>query len=85
MERFFGIFKQKAKGLIFHTLEDLNYHLTSFRFWYNHVRPHGYLDGLTPFEAYHKQEITWLQPGQNNPLFFTAWNNRLTGFWFRRE
>lgn len=85
MERFFGIFKQKARGLVFNTLEELNHHLVPFCFWYNHIRPHGYLDGLTPFEAYHKHGMTCVQPGQAEPLFFRAWDNRLTGFWFRRE
>lgn len=85
MERFFGVFKQKARGLVFNTGEELDHHLVPFRFWYNHIRPHGYLDGLTPFEAYHKQGITCTQPGQEEPLFFRAWNDRLTGFWFRRE
>jgi len=85
MERFFGIFKQKARGLVFNTVEELNHHLMPFRFWYNHIRPHGYLDGLTPFEAYHNLGITYTQPSQDEPLFFNAWESRLTGFWFRRE
>jgi len=85
IERFFGILKQKSKGLVFNTLEELNHHLAPFRFWYNHIRPHGYLDYLTPFEAYHKKAITYAQPAQDSPLFFSAWNHRLTGFWFRRE
>lgn len=85
IERFFGLFKQKVKGLVFHTCEELNHHLKPFQFWYNHVRPHGYLDNLTPFEAYHKQGITYARPGQEVPMFFRAWDGRLTGYWFRRE
>ncbi len=71
--------------MVFQTAEELNQHLLSFVFWYNNIRPHGYLDGLTPYESYHKQSITYARPGQDEPMFFSAWQGRLTGFWFRRE
>ena len=85
IERFFGTLKAKTKGLVFTTGDILQKELNTFRFWYNHVRPHHYLNGLTPFEAYHD---LGRQPGRINrkqPDWFEAWDGRLTGFWFRRE
>lgn len=46
IERLFGTLKSSAKGLILNEQD-----LTTFRLWYNHIRPHDYLDGRTPSEC----------------------------------
>jgi Transposase and inactivated derivatives len=82
IERFFGTLKAKTKDMVFATRDRMQQELTLFRFWYNHIRPHQYLDGLTPFEAYHG-----FSPGRSGynqtPYWFEAWDGRLTGFWLK--
>jgi len=52
VERFYGTLKEKAKDLVFTRGDILQKELNTFRFWYNHLRPHQYLEGLTPAEVY---------------------------------
>lgn len=54
MERFYKSFKAE---LIypnkFYTEEQLDKAVNKYvHVWYNHIRPHTYNDGLTPFEAW---------------------------------
>lgn len=53
IERFFGTFKRKIRAWIAEggNVEKLYQELDVFRCWYNHIRPHQNLDGLTPGEA----------------------------------
>lgn len=52
VERFFGTLKEKLNQWDVNSLEQLGDTLVQFRFWYNHVRPHHHLDGLTPAEVW---------------------------------
>jgi transposase InsO family protein len=53
---------------------DVQLDLDTFRVWYDHVRPHQGLAGLTPAEA-------WSSDARRGRLrFFSAWNGILTGF-----
>ena len=52
MERFFGTFKEKIKQVVFSDHVDFQSELTKYQFWYNKIRPHQNLNGLTPYEAF---------------------------------
>jgi len=84
VERFFGTLKAKSNDLVFVTGDILQQELNTFRFWYNHIRPHHYLNGLTPVEAYHGCN-SHSRKNQMKPYWFEDWNGRLMGFWFPRE
>ncbi len=76
IERFFGTFKERilkwwAEAAIPDAVQP---DLDTIRTWYNHVRPHQGLAGLTPAEA-------WRGSANKGPLrFFSAWNGILAGF-----
>ena len=53
--------------------------LATVRAWYNHLRPHQHLDGLTPAMAWNCKEPS----GRSKPRYLSFWNGRLTGFKFR--
>ncbi len=82
IERLFGILKAKARGLLFDT-DALPDQLRWFRFWYNHVRTHQYLDGRTPFEALNRLPARHNGNGRPEPEWFEAWSGRLGGYWFK--
>lgn len=48
------------------------------RGWYNHVRPHQHLDGLSPAHAW---AGTTANP-RKRAVFVDEWHGLLTGFWF---
>src|SRR5258706_1600408 len=52
VERFFGTLKAKLDQLAVDSFDSLNNALAEFLFFYNHVRPHQNLAGLTPAEAW---------------------------------
>lgn len=54
IERFFGTFKERIREWIAAggDTEKLYQELDVFRCWYNHIRPHQGIDGLTPSEAW---------------------------------
>jgi len=62
----------------------LQQELNIFRFWYNHIRPHQYLEGMTPLEEYHGIN-SHSKKNTKHPAWFEAWDGRLTGFWLQRE
>lgn len=77
IERFFGTLKGRLDRILIADGDDLACKLFEFRCWYNHVRPHQHLFGLTPAEA-------WSGRGKStrSPAWFTAWDSRLTGWLF---
>jgi hypothetical protein len=55
---------------------------TAFRHWYNVIRPHQHLHGLTPHEAW-----CGIDPYRSAPRAverFSAWGGLLTGFYLHR-
>ncbi len=52
IERFFGTLKHSLDQLAVDSRDALNAALVDFRFFYNHVRGHQHLAGLTPAEAW---------------------------------
>ncbi|ACE83906.1 integrase core domain-containing protein [Cellvibrio japonicus] len=77
IERFFGTLKQKLKHYTPGFTENLSTDLDTFRFWYNHIRTHQNLNGLTPFEVWKNTT-----PHTGKPLMFSAWDGALTGIYF---
>ncbi len=82
IERFFGTLKEKLDQWQVSCREGLQSSLIEFAFWYNHVRSHQHLRGLTPAEAW-----VGCDPYQQPPKrvdWFEAWDGLLTGFYIRR-
>ena len=81
IERFFGTLKAKLDQWEVESLTQLNGALGQFRCWYNHVRPHQYLDGRTPAEVWQGRDVFTTRPKQE--YWFEAWEGLLTGFHLR--
>jgi hypothetical protein len=82
VERFFGTLKGSLDQLLVESLPALNAALREFRFFYNHVRPHQNLDGVTPAEAW-----SGLDPyatGFKREYWFDAWDGLLKGYYLRK-
>ena len=76
IERFFGTLKERLNQWEINSHEELAHSLHLFRFWFNHVRPHDYLDGRTPAEVWSGK-----RGNANRAQWFTAWDGLLTGYW----
>jgi transposase InsO family protein len=59
--------------------ESFSGELATFRLWYNHVRTHQHLDGLTPAEAWDGLRST-AERKQPRRHYFSTWEGLLTGF-----
>lgn len=81
IERLFGTLKAKSRGLLF-SEDALPDQLGLFRFWYNHIRTHQYLDGRTPMEVMNRLPAQNRGNSGTEPEWFKAWNGRLGGYWF---
>ena len=81
VERFFGTLKDKLNQWEVSCLGELNGALHEFRFWYNHVRTHQYLDGRTPAEVWDGVDI-YIKRAKKE-YWFEAWDGLLTGFYLR--
>jgi len=82
IERFFGTFKQKWNRWSVANREQLETSLRVFRVWYNHVRPHQHLQGMTPAEVWAGTDIRRQRPKE--AVWFDAWDGLLTGYYIRR-
>ena len=74
VERFFGTLKEKLNLVLIKNSGHLDWHLTDFRFWYNHVRTHMNLEGSTPIEVWLNKDI------KPEAEFYSAWDGLLTGY-----
>ena len=90
IERLFGTLKQVLDQRIYFPLplgeglgvrEQLNTDLTTFSYWYNHVRPHQNLNGQTPAEAWNGIDSYAKPPKQEH--WFEAWDGLLSGYHLR--
>ena len=61
--------------------EQLNRDLQTFRYWYNHIRPHQNLDGKTPAEAWRGIDPYTKPPKEEH--WFEAWDGLLVGYCLR--
>ena len=75
IERFFGMLKEKLNPILVKDSGHLDYHLTEFRFWYNHVRTHMNLGGKTPIEVWSGKGI------KRHAEFYNEWDGLLQGYW----
>jgi transposase InsO family protein len=79
VERFFGTLKNKLNQWEVDSFNSLTPSLLLFRFYYNHVRPHQYLNGLTPAEVW--QGKTDFKRHNNKVYWFDQWDGLLTGYY----
>lgn len=82
VERFFGTLKSRLDSLSVANFASFNLALEEFRFWYNHVRPHRNLDGVTPAEAW--AGVNPFAAKIKGEYWFEAWEGLLRGFYLRR-
>ncbi len=82
IERLFGSLKQKLDQLQVDSRAALVELMAEFRTWYNHVRPHQNLGGVTPAEAWSGVDPYAQAPRQ--AIWFEAWDGLLTGYYLRR-
>ncbi len=81
IERFFGTLKERLRFWQFMGRPMLQEALDQFDFWYNAIRPHQNLDGLTPLEAWNG--IDPFTAPIKQIRFYSAWDGLLTGFYLR--
>ena len=81
IERLFGSLKEKLDRVEVDSREALAGLLAEFRFWYNAVRPHQHLGGLTPEEAWRGIDPYARTPKAAHP--FEAWDGLLRGYYLR--
>jgi putative transposase len=81
-ERFFGTLKSKLDQLAVDSRDAFNSALGEFRFFYNHVRPHQNLAGLTPAEVWAGADP--FAHGAKREYWFEAWDGLLSGYYLRR-
>jgi len=81
VERLFGTLKAKLDRLEFKGHRTLARLLAEFRFWYNAVRPHQHLGGLTPEEAW--RGVNPYAAAPKSTRWFEAWDGLLTGYYLR--
>jgi transposase InsO family protein len=82
VERFFGTLKEKLDQLAVESFDALNGALTEYRFFYNHVRPHQNLGGVTPAEAW--AGVNPYTTRFKQEYWFEAWDGLLAGYYLRR-
>jgi transposase InsO family protein len=81
IERLFGTLKGKLDRVEIDSREALKRLLAEFGFWYNAVRPHQHLAGLTPQEAW--RGIDPFRAAPKAVYRFEAWDGLLRGFYLR--
>ncbi|OGT13002.1 MAG: hypothetical protein A3J49_02740 [Gallionellales bacterium RIFCSPHIGHO2_02_FULL_57_16] len=82
IERLFGTLKEKLDQWQVPNFAQLNRDLNTFRYWYNHIRPHQNLNGKTPAEAWSGDNPYTKSPKQE--YWFEAWDGLLMGYDLRR-
>ncbi len=78
IERFFGSFKEKINQLIFPEGSHFQSELNIFNAWYNHIRTHENIAGLTPAEMWQGR----LKRHKNYYVEVSDWDGLLTGYYF---
>lgn len=81
IERLFGTFKHCLADYVIRDGFHLRKALPAFQFWYNVTRPHQYLGGHTPQQAW--LGIDPLKTAPRSVLAFSAWRGRLRGMVLR--
>ncbi|MGH8352194.1 MAG: integrase core domain-containing protein [Pseudomonas sp.] len=81
IERLFGTLKSKLDRWRVLDRKQLRAALGQFTFWYNSVRPHQNLNGLTPLEAW--RGIDPYRRAPQREEWFEAWDGLLQGYHLR--
>jgi transposase InsO family protein len=81
IERLFGTLKQKLDQWQVPDIAQLNRDLDTFRYWYNHIRPHQNLNGKTPAEVW-RGDNPYTKPSKQE-TWFEAWDGLLAGYCLR--
>ncbi len=81
VERFFKTFKELVRRWPVQEAAEPQEDLDLFRLWYNHVRPHQHLDGLTPAQQWNGKGPD-RSDRSKKACYFSAWDGLLTGFYF---
>lgn len=84
IERLFGTLKPLLKQLEIPNFNALQVALIEFSLFYNHVRPHQHLNGLTPAEAWQGYTQQDIQQSIKSPLLVQALDGLLVGYHLRR-
>ena len=79
IERLFGTLKEKLNFWEVDSFVSLSRSLHLFRFYYNYVRPHQHLDGLTPAEVW-QGKIDFKRRSEK-VYWFDGWEGLLTGYY----
>ncbi len=82
IERFFGTLKQKLDRWAVPDRPALTASLDLFVVWYNHVRPHQHLQGMTPADTWNGID-TRRRPARRR-VWFEAWGGLLQGEYLQR-
>lgn len=84
IERFFGTLKKSLRLWQFEGRQALALSLAEFAAWYNGVRPHQNLAGLTPLEAWEGVDPFHAPACPKEITFTDSWDGLLCGFHIRR-
>ena len=84
IERLFGTLKPLLKQLEIQSSKVLQSALIEFSLFYNHVRPHQNLNGLTPAEAWQGYIQQDIRQNVKSPLLVQALDGLLVGYHLRR-
>ncbi|RRD41665.1 transposase [Comamonadaceae bacterium OH3737_COT-264] len=84
IERFFGTIKPWLRQLVHQSISDVQNALQEAAWFYNHVRPHQNLKGLTPKEAWDGLAPEDLHRGARDALLVQTLDGVLCGYWIRR-
>lgn len=84
IERLFGTLKSLLKQLEIPNSKALQAALIEFSLFYNHVRPHQNLNGLTPVEAWQGYIQQDIRQNIKSPLLVQALDGLLVGYHLRR-
>ena len=85
IERLFGTLKPLLKQLVLPNSTALEMALCEFKLFYNHIRPHQNLNGLTPAEVWQGMTIVDFKRKQKHlPELVQALDGLLFGYYLRR-
>jgi transposase InsO family protein len=83
IERLFGTLKPLLRQLTIPTASALQARLNEFAHFYNHVRVHQSLDGLTPAEAWSGQDLNAVRRRYGQGPWVQALDGLMLGYWLR--
>ncbi len=83
IERLFGTLKPLLRQLTIPTASALQARLNELTTFYNHVRVHQGLDGLTPAEAWSGQDLNAVRRRYGQGQWLQALDGLMLGYWLR--